>query len=266
MKKLVFHFFITRERVESELYRVHYECLSKYSGIFDEVYYTLSLDDTSDHDLIHSFEHRLLDITRCGNVTFRVVQNDKYCEAETFRSQVVSRLGSDDLVFFGHSKGCSNLGNFDYESLLQWVVGMYYFSLNFMDEVEKSLYNRPYVSYGPFLTFNDEKHDIRKVPVNRWCYIGTFFWINSRKLNDWIKLTGAHVPSMSDRFYAEEFLGNLSPHSAFGYSHGNRFGINMTDYYNNAREYIRIIYDGYQYDEFMEFYNEVISGVRKENG
>jgi hypothetical protein len=61
-KKLVFYFYITRENVNSEVYRVHYACLEKYIGIFDEVLFVISVDDVNDFELINSFEHRLTDI------------------------------------------------------------------------------------------------------------------------------------------------------------------------------------------------------------
>ncbi len=130
---------------------------------------------------------------------------------------------------------------------------MYFFSLNYIDEVETLLVQRPMMSYGSMLTKNTDSNI-----KYHWAYIGTYFWINSGILYDYIKHFNIELPHCTNRFYDEEFLGNIYPIDYYAKSHNCRYILEGVNYYENARKYIEIIYDGDGLDEFNEFYDKII--------
>ena len=46
---------------------------------------------------------------------------------------------------------------------------------------------------------------------HEWYYAGTFFWINSKRLLKYMKINKIDLPEYCDRFYDEDFLGNIYP-------------------------------------------------------
>ena len=64
-------------------------------------------------------------------------------------------MPEEKLVFFGHNKGITNIKKYGKDNIMYWIAGMYFFSLNYMDEVVDKLIGRPSFSYGSMLTKND---------------------------------------------------------------------------------------------------------------
>lgn len=162
------------------------------------------------------------------------------------------------MVFFAHNKGTTNILKYPKEEIYTWVIAMYYYNLEFMEEVTNALYNKNYISYGTFLTQNDESEHLTK---NGWYYIGTYYWINCVKLKEYMYINNIVMPKMGDRFYAEEFLSNIygSWPLALAASHNSAYLINCTDYYNHTREYLNWLYPN---DEgYNSFYKEITDGT-----
>ena len=80
-----------------------------------------------------------------------LAKNDKlFCEANFFYEEVAKKMNEYDLVFYAHGKGMQT--GKDEESIKHWICSMYYYCLNFMEEVEQKLsYDTKYYSYGHFL-------------------------------------------------------------------------------------------------------------------
>lgn len=253
-KKLVFNFYLTKNCIDSEVNRLHLRCLEIYSHIFDEMLFVLSLDDVNDLETIRTFQDRLLKLHTKGTITFSIVKNNELRESATFKREIVDKMPEEKLVFFAHNKGVTNINDYEKDSILYWIVGMYFFSLNYMDEVETLLVQRPMMSYGSMLTKNTES-SIKY----HWAYIGTYFWINSGILYDYIKHFNIELPHCTNRFYDEEFLGNVYPIDYYAKSHGCRYILEGVNYYLHAREYIEIIYGTAGLDEFNEFYDKIIN-------
>lgn len=213
-KKLVFHFFIAKNWRDNPVYKIHFNCLSYYRSCFDEAYFALSLEDPNDLDSLYEVKQKLLDIFRgLSKIEFENVENTILCECPTFKKQIADKLGEDDLVFFAHLKGTMNIKEFDSNWVYNWICGLYYFSLNEEYESNNKFITRVftnsehYLSYGSYrLKFYLDQTTFNKY---EWYYCGTFFWINSKRLKEYIKLNNIELPIMSDRFYAETFLGNI---------------------------------------------------------
>ena len=220
MRKLVFNFYITKDWRENIVYTIHFNCLNYYKDCFDEVYFAMSCEDPSDIDSINEVEYKLLKIFGTKKkVIFDLVENDPiYCEVPTFKREIIDKLGEDNLVFFGHLKGVMDIKlvdmyNEDPEDIYRRICGLYYFSLEGErkeKEVTRSLMKDVCaISYGAFMTQFTCEHKLKN--VNAWYYAGTFFWINSRRLKDYIEDNNIKLPSYRDRFYAENFLGDIYP-------------------------------------------------------
>ena len=255
-KKLVYSFYVSEDTYHLKINEIHFRCLDKFKGSFDCVDITFIVDDRErDMDYVYDAEKRFLEMFRGKDIQFSLVDNNEFRESYVFYNKVATKLDENELVFFGHNKGVSNVDKYDIRQIYTWVCGMYYYSLNFMDEVQYKLVGRKFYSFGSFPTKNDEPEKPNKYG---WYYIGTFFWINCVKLRQYMRIHDIDVPEMGDRFYDEEFLGNIIdafPKIMAG-CHDELFLQNCYNYYESTTEFMKLIYDTKE-DGFDDFYNEM---------
>lgn len=254
-KRLVFYFYLTDELIDSKVYSIHLNCIKHYSDIFDEMIFVLSVDDVEKSEIVKRFEHKI--ITLIGpacDITFDIHHNDEFRESSAFKKHVVEKLSDGVLTFFAHGKGITNLEKYDETEIYKWILGMYYYNLNYIDEVEFDLLQKKYMSYGSFLTSNE--HDTST--KYHWFYIGTFFWVNNLKIKSYIDFNGVEIPEMADRFYDEEFLSNIYDcwPKRNAASHENKFLVNAVDFYHFTSNYIEMLYG--KEDGFSEFCEKMI--------
>ena len=256
-KKLVFAFYVP-ENFDSDIINLHFNCIEHYKDCFDSAEIVFILDDDYNHENLLDAELRFTSIFLGKPISFLMVPNTKYREALVFYEYVAKKISENELVFFAHNKGVTNVVRYDVEQIYTWVAGMYFYSLNYMDEVENQLLNQKYMSYGPFLTKNEE---MEKPTKYGWYYIGTFMWINGRKVWQYMQNNDISLPVMGDRFYGEEFLANIYP--AWPYvtagSHGTRYLNNCNDYYHKATDYIKWCYQPEE-EGFYDFYKKITNG------
>ena len=257
-KKLIFSFFVSEDTYGSKINDIHFNCLSRYRDVFDCADITLIVNSREDNcmDFAYDAETRFLRIFRGKNINFSIIDNNEFRESRVFYDKVATQLGNNELVFFAHNKGVSNVSKYDERQIYAWVCGMYYYSLNFMQEVNYQLVERKFFSYGSFLTKNDEPERYNKYG---WYYVGTFFWINCKKLYQYMTMHGIPVPVLADRYYDEEFLGNIIntwPMIMTG-SHEDKYLRNCCNFYEEATEYLRLL--SYSDSEaFDKFYHDMV--------
>lgn len=253
-KKLVFSFYID-ENYNDEINKIHFNCLRHFKNCFNEADISFIVNDNYDNNSLLDAEKFFLSIFVGKNVSFSVIENNEFRESKVFYNKIATRLKDEDIIFFGHNKGISNVFKFDREQIYQWVAAMYYFSLFDMKDVQARLVNEKYYSYGSFLTKNDEPERCNKYG---WYYIGTFFWLNCKKLWQYMENNEIKLPELYDRFYSEEFLGNIIPTwpLIFTASAGNRYLVNCKDFYRYATEYIEAAYGDFL-NGFSGFYRNV---------
>lgn len=252
-KTLVYYNFVSNNKTLTEL---HFSLLREYAYIFDEVRFCISIDDTEDKDTIQSIEEKILDIfsVRSIPVIFYVIKNDKtLCEAPFFYNEITKKLNEYELVFYAHGKGMQT-GNNE-ESIRHWITSMYYYCLNFMDEVEEKLVKKSaYYSYGHFL-FNKFSHFFNEAHF-RNVYCGTFCWINAKKLCDYMEDQSILLPKPSDRYFSENFLSLITP-DGFS-SHDNKMiedsDVAM-DLYRNNFEVINNLYPNDK--DYLNFFKKI---------
>lgn len=253
-KKLVFSFYVSKN-FHSDINKLHFSCLEYFKDVFDCVDVNLIVENDSLDDYVQETQSKFLKIFKNKDISFTFFKNSEYRESQVFYDKIASKLSSEGLVFFAHNKGISNVEKYDKNEIYCWVSAMYFYSLNYINEVEEQLYNRKFYSYGAFLTKNDEPEKCNKYG---WYYIGTFYWINCQKLYQYMVNNGIELPRLSDRFYSEEFIGNVIPTWPYACSGSHNFVYlnNCKDFYHNASVYLTYI-QGEEKDEFNNFYEKM---------
>lgn len=222
-KKLVFHFYIGKEGINTECNRLHFKCLEYYAkNVFDKVVFCIAVDNAEERkEDILELEEKIIGIFNTKEIEFKVVDNTYLRDSRTFYDEVATKLSStEEIVFFGHNKGTTNVNVFDREKILKWVAAMYFACFSDLAEVEKSLTDFRSVAYGGLLNIVSErlldKWKLLRKELGKYGYLytGTFFWLNPRVLNEYIVNNGLELPQVNDRWYAENFLANIVPQNA----------------------------------------------------
>lgn len=203
-KKLVFHFYVNDGWENNFANNIHFRCLERYSGIFNESLIVIAFDPENEK-LVPEVKKKFIDCIKSETLAFKTILNDAYFEGGTFKREIVDRAKEiDGLVFFGHNKGVSCLstnGAYDEKSLAIWICGLYFYSLEFYEEVEHKLCAIPAKTIsGAFLMGGDFIRNAAHV----W-YSGTMYWINPGRI---LKFNQG-IPALQDREYAEWFPGEV---------------------------------------------------------
>lgn len=214
MRKLVFHLYLTKDWRTNWVYKIHFNCLKYYRECFDKAYFALDLEDKSDIGSLVEVKQKLVHIlNNVQNIEFETVENNYYYESQTFKNAVVDRIGKDDLVFFAHIKGVRDAEIYPLGDVIKNICTLYYLSLNpekeTHDVTEKLKLWSEFITYGSLLIQFDDEFKVKG--KYDWIYAGTFFWLNSRRLNNYINTHDVKLPEFDSRFYSENFLCNVFP-------------------------------------------------------
>lgn len=257
-KRIVFHFYTFEDFKNNRANQLHLKCLKRYSNVFNDAIFVISLDDISNVKLIRETQDAILD---CGflNIKFIIKKNDSYREAKTFYEEIILKMKDlYGLTFFGHNKGTTNYATHpdNKDDIDAWIVGLYYFNLNFIEEVKNETISNCSCFYGAFLHVNPRQIEDKEVPGG---YSGTFYWINCSRLYNkpFIekKFYDREIdifPPISDRYYAEQYPTLMcSWDNGWGLSSHGRKVIFTEDLYHNASKALRFLSNS------EEEYNEV---------
>lgn len=251
-KRLIFHFYLGKGWQDNIANKCHINCLRYFSHIFDEAIIIISHDNVNEHEIIDA-KKLFITTIKSKSTTFKVCENNKYYEAETFKNEIIDNASKlDGITFFAHNKGVSNvLDNGKSKiSVLSWICALYYYGLNFFEEAEKTLCaEQDIVFYGPYLMQDNY------VPnKNHMWYAGTFYWVNTGRLLKKCK----NIPKICDREYAEWLPGELF--DSGGLKSHNGFVLNDSDLYNNWMYFAKnSAKSEEEYNDFLSFKNEMIN-------
>jgi hypothetical protein len=145
----------------------------------------------------------------------------------------------------------------DKDDLFHWIIALYYGSLYDINEMQGELLHNSSLMYGSCTTHTE---------INDYfVYSGTFYWLNCKRIANFLKLNNIDIPLKSDRCNAEDFphyIRQMTKRSGSfiipcSFSHSNiEFGEGSFDWYSYAKDYCEII--GYLTDEFYNLYNYAI--------
>lgn len=202
-KTLVFHFYVDPLYKEKISYKMHFACLKEWCDIFTNAIFVLSVDDKNNIKLINDVEKDIIDCGFSCPIKFDIAENDEYREVHTLKKYIIDKLNEyDGLVFFGHTKGTTNIDNYGWltENYLHWIFSLYYYSLEYENEVVKKLIENfgghKRAMYGPMGTVNGDGNIF---------YPGTFYWLNCKKIIEDVNSKEIELPILCDRSYAECF-------------------------------------------------------------
>ena len=260
-KRLVFFWYIDKDLEFSPIYALHTKLLSRYSGIFDEALFVMSLkvDDVNHREMARRLASVLVG-AGYRNSRFVFELNTDYREAKAFREYVHSSVvdGKSELIFFGHNKGMTNEIT---DSLIMWICSMYYFSLERVGDALRWLISERRCAYGfPVLLIPKNGDNPYCHPLNGFHYAGTMFWVNSAVSYMDVRAGFADVSHpFTDRFYAEDYAGNsFSPMKCGTYCNIGFYEGRMNFYENMDRninlDFFDRIGDEALKGDFWEFY------------
>ena len=269
-KKLVYFLYIAdttpaKKAIEnSKLLRLHFELLKRFHNVFDEAVFVLSLNkgikDGKD-DVIRSWAAALMEIGYL-NVRFTIEENTSFRECKAFKEEVVEKEDNKGkLVFFGHNKGTTNQYN---ERLVRLICSMYYFSLNFIEDLDVYMINHESVYYGfPLLNAQwNTPNGWEMMPKYKYYFYGTFFWTNVSLLWEVMDNKKREYPELVSRFYAENFPANTIEFDAVA-THRNVYmlsGKNLHYEFDvSFDEYCRYKEGG---EEVKKNFNEFVENVK----
>ena len=139
-----------------------------------------------------------------------------------------------------------------------WVAAMYYFNLEYIDNVEWWLTETTNNSYGFFRMYDPSS---MSHIVNNWMYAGSFMWLNCQKISHYIESFKVKVPSLYDKGYAEDFIGNVTK-GQFSSSKGG-WTNGVCDLYRGCAENLKLYFESEEKEEykgFLEFFKTIYNG------
>ena len=280
-KRLIFYLYITDDFFERKTNLVNIECLRRYSYIFDIADFYLSVDDVNNYELINKIENIIINLGFKKDVSFHIHQNDSYRESAIVKSEIADKLETlEDVVFFGHGKGFTNLEQYDEDSMIHWLLGCYYLSLEFYEEAIAMITGmNTFSTFGSFpLVLEKRTHPdsdilaMDELYLGRikygWCFSGTFFWLNPPKIYDHMHIFGEKVPKIFDRYYSEKFLGNIMSYNANATGHKLRYLYSGNNMYNDgvAESCIQFILSEGEIPAYYKFRDEILKEVSERYG
>lgn len=258
--KFVYWFYAPKEDEFPLIYKYHFACLKRYINIFDDILIILAVEDVNDVEYINKLERKFLDLNIGKNLSFKIYKNDSYFrEAIGFKNEIIDKLStSEDLVFFGHSKGYTNIFS---QSLKYWVAAMYYFSLNDIEKVKQNLVSDLSMFYG-YIAMRGSA----VCSKYKWHFPGSFYWLNCPCIAAEVQ----DIPKLTNRFYVEMFPGMLSELVERKNNHGkvprvawpgHYFLDGNYNFYVNSRYYLSLCFSKEEIEGLDKFVKELDAEV-----
>lgn len=267
-KRLIFHFYLTDNWMMQKTNKIHLCCLKYFANLFNEMTFVVVIDDLTHTDLIYGFEDFIIKLKICTNIKFIVKSNTIFRDSQTFYDEIVLKLKElDGLTFFAHNKGLTNYDDsaFKKENVEKWITSMYYGCLIRPEESEYELTDGRKVSYGTLFDIIKDDYGHRE-QLNlhlgdRWFfYMGTFFWLNCGVIDGFLRRSGKTVPTITDRWYAENFLANIIDEKHCG-SFDTRY---MIDYLGGGwgeMDNVLLWSFGPYLEEYLNFHNKILENI-----
>lgn len=265
-KVLVYHIYL-RDDIDNNLaYKVNLECLKYYKNNFDKVKFIFVMDDIKDVELRKKGINWASEIGFTGETDFIFRKNTELGEAATVRDYVFNLNDtSNDAIFFAHTKGITQMDEEKKKnSVLMWILIMYFYNLNFSEEVKKCFLGKNCVIpafYGTLLMSAIEREKIPEF-IPDCHYSGAFYWVNKPFLQKKNRELELDKYLFNNRFDTEFFpgyffnykLGGLTSHNRASFildGHIGSFYVGGCDYWESVLE---ILGDK---EEFLYFKEEI---------
>lgn len=261
--RLIYSYYVMNDI--TELHQFHMNLLKEYINIFDSVDFYLLCDNPNDDININKNIEYINSILNRDDINFRIIQNESDLrEGKIYKTYIIDKLNDyNELIFFAHTKGVTNSVNLEnmYNTKL-WIAIMYYMNLNFYKNASEDFLNDKILSWGAIYNY-----DNNNTTKNHWQYTGSFQWINTRALFNYIKCNNIDLSIYENRrkIYtcAEEFLSDMFDPKYAGFLNHKKYNKYFSHflYENSTLPYFNISWVGFElvdvdtYDLFWDFYN-----------
>lgn len=240
--QVIYVFYIADDNCDNKIYQMHYYWINKISSYVDKFKFIVLYNNNIDDDIIFRIKGKLLSI--CESKTVELIfekNNSKFREGLYFKKYIIDNLNKYDdyLTFFAHTKGVSNpVGIENIDNLLLWIDALYYFNFWWVNEMQTKLaFNTDYIIYGS-LYFKDYRH----TNTYHWFFSGSFYWLNTKKFNDYINANNINVNNYLNienenlRRCAELFIGNCLPIKYVAFHNDENFNKEYELFYEHGWE------------------------------
>jgi hypothetical protein len=256
---MVFSFYLTEDFRERRANKLHFFFLNRYSHIFEDSIITILADDINNTELINDCKKWFIDCIHSKNVTFKVTENDYLCETKVFINEIASQMGDlYGLYFFGHNKGVTNYIKKPEisDDIDLWIIGLYYFNLNFMDEVKEDLLYKNGKFYGAFMMDVESETDFLQ---SKTIYSGTFFWCNPSVI---YHAKNGVIPIISQRGYVESVFPIIMAKPDEKFSHKWKYVYHFNQY-GETRYTLETFFltNDEEKKEFFDIYEEIKTAI-----
>jgi hypothetical protein len=268
-KTLVYHLYVNCNDInQKKSYKIHKECLKIFKHVFDNAIFVITVNDLKNNAAISNAVKWITDIEFDKEFDIKIEHNDSLCESKTFNDYVLKNNNLNGMVFFAHNKGSNNFESdnpiINKYSVFMWICGLYYYNLNFIEEVNGALCGKqfyPECMYGAFLMEKDIDDD--RLFLANYHYAGNFYWINIDYYRQLLMLNKINDIEATNPMFSEMFPGYLfTPYKGGGLKTHNDVLFMMSQwdgklYTMNRDEWCEFseIIDGNK--DFIEFSNNI---------
>lgn len=240
-KMLIYHLYIGEDIDDNISYKIHKECLKYYKDIFSQVKFVMVLDDLNNKELKLKGLDFINNLDFTCETTIVIRENTYMYEADTLKKELLDANNPNgSYCFFAHNKGLTNFRNiqrftYDEESILTWILVMYFYNFNYIKEVESILIGKlglAEVMYGTLLLENNDPNT--PLCVSKYHFSGTFYWFNNQFYKNLVKSNRLEEFVPATRMDCEMMPGYLFDRSIYGggiRTH-NDAAFNYTDFLN----------------------------------
>lgn len=189
-KSLYFYFYVTNDFTTNKAVAIHKICLQKYINVFDELNFIVALDNLLDFDKQKNAIEWIAEVVGYRKYKIRFTSNTNLRESIVVLEDFLPKMFNytDEIVFMSHMKGVTNVndGRMNKFSVLRWIISMYWFSLEYIDDINDFMLTTKHTMYGPLLTHFNRRAD-SVIQNHNNIYIGGFYWLKPQNfLNNYL--------------------------------------------------------------------------------
>jgi hypothetical protein len=207
IKKTLIYYWYVHSTGWQDLYDLHISNLKIYKDVFDKEIFIISRDDDTNPEYVSAVIDKLRSIF--PDAEFKAYKNDKTLrESCYFYNEIATKLQDypDEWYFFAHNKGVDTYYT-SKENCKDWICGMYFMNLNFMDSIETNMNLKDTCVIGTYLIRGVKQWSFLKY---NWHFSGTFWWFNPSRVYKVMKENNNEIPS-NNRYFTEGFFGSVIP-------------------------------------------------------
>lgn len=265
-KRLYFYFWVSPDFKTNIAVKTHAHCLKHYIDFFDDLNFIVSLDNKYDTVKINEAIGWIDNIVDNKTYNIDIIDNNPdFGECSMLFNKIIPKIikKDDDLCFFSHGKGTTNVSNqfLNKESVLRWVISMYYYSFENFDAFLKE--NIDWCLCGPLKTkFHNTNLPHTTIKNHQFNYPGAFYWINTKNILNNLYIPINKLTDHVNRFFAEDFPFFLMENKIFD-SMGGKYTINtQCDLYHLESEKWKKYLENYgNAQECFDFQNDILNKI-----